>query len=113
MIKIYHNSRCKKSRAGLEYLKSLNKEFEVIDYLKNPLTTKEMAALIKKTGLAAGEMMRKQEEYYKENIKDSQLSNSELIAEIAANPKLLKRPLVETEEKAVWADPPENILRIL
>jgi len=38
MIKIYHNPRCKKSRAGLQYLQEKGIEPEIIEYLKNPLS---------------------------------------------------------------------------
>ena len=37
MIKIYHNNRCRKSREGLQTLRELGKEFEIIDYISNPL----------------------------------------------------------------------------
>ena len=37
MMKIYHNSRCRKSREALEILKTKNIEFEIIEYLKDNL----------------------------------------------------------------------------
>lgn len=113
MIKIYHNPRCRKSRAGLDFLKTNNFDFEVIDYFKNTLTEVQIKQLIKKTGLAVEEMIRKQEIDYKQNFKGKTLSDEQWITQIAANPKLLKRPIVEIEKSAILADPPENILRLL
>ena len=46
MIKIYHNPQCQKSRAGLEYLKAKGAGFEVVEYIKNPLTEKELEKLL-------------------------------------------------------------------
>ena len=41
MIKIYHNPRCRKSRAGLQYLEGKGVEFEVVEYLKNEISEEE------------------------------------------------------------------------
>ena len=46
MIKIYHNNRCRKSREGLQTLRELGKEFEIIDYISNPLDINELTKLI-------------------------------------------------------------------
>lgn len=112
MIKIYHNPRCKKSRAGLEYLKEKTDNFEIILYLKTPLNYDQLNALIKKTGLQASELIRTQEDAYKKELKGKDLNNEEWIKEIEKNPKLLKRPIIEIDDKAVWADPPQNLDQI-
>jgi arsenate reductase (glutaredoxin) len=109
MIKIYHNPRCRKSRAGLQHLESKKLEFEVIDYLKHPLTASEIEKLISFTGLEAEKLLRKQEEHYKTRLKGKKLSTAQWAIEIASNPKLLQRPIVLKGNKAVLADPPENM----
>jgi len=109
MIKIYHNPQCKKSRAGLEYLKSKGLEFGVVEYLKKPLTEKELEKLLVKLNLRPEEMIRTQEEYYKKNLKGRKFGAHEWIKIITENPKLLKRPIIEGPYKAVWGDPPERI----
>lgn len=113
MIKIYHNPRCKKSRAGLAYLEATPLDFEVIDYLKNPLTKAELKALIQKTALPASELIRTQEEVFKQHYKGKNLSNDAWLEAIVAHPKLLKRPIVEVGDRALWADPAENINQLL
>jgi len=109
MIKINHNPQCKKSRAGLEYLKGKGIEFEIVEYLRHPLTQKEMERLLVKLNLNAEDMIRTQEEYYRKNLKGKKFSEHEWIRIILENPKLLKRPIVEGLYKAVWGDPVENI----
>ncbi len=109
MIKIYHNPRCRKSRAGLAYLQEKTNNFEKVEYLKNPLSTEELKALFAKIDLSVEQMIRKQEAIYKTNFKDKSLSDDEWIQAIADNPKLLQRPIIETDQKAVLADPPENM----
>ena len=113
MLKIYHNPQCKKSRAGLEYLNDKGLEFEVIEYLKHPLTEKELEKLLVKLNLKAEDIIRTQEEYYRKNLKGKKFNEHEWIRIIIQNPKLLKRPIIETKYKAVWGDPTENIDAVL
>lgn len=114
MIRIYHNPRCKKSRAGLQALENKTTHFETIHYLKDqPFTEEGLTALLQKMKKKPLEMMRKQEKYFKENIKGHELSDNELIKHMVAEPKLINRPIVETNEAAIWADPYENLFEIL
>ncbi len=109
MITIYHNPRCKKSRAGLEYLKSKGVDFEIREYLKEPLTEEELKVLLMKLNKKPQEMIRTQEAVYKQNFKGKDFTDDEWIKIIVENPKLLKRPIVVKDNKAVWGDPAENI----
>lgn len=109
MYKIYHNPRCKKSRAGLAALEAKATNIEVVEYIKHPLTEEALDDLIRKTGMEVEELVRKQEEYFKKNLKGKKLTYNEWIKEIAANPKLLQRPLVVRGNRAVLADPPEKL----
>lgn len=112
MIKIYHNPRCKKSRAGLEWLKSKTDDFEIVKYLNTPFTPEKLKALIHKIGVKPEQMLRIQEEYYKKNLKGKNISGDALIEEMVNNPKLIQRPVIETETRAVIGDPPEEIEKI-
>ncbi len=107
--KIYHNTRCKKSRAGLQYLESKTKDFEIVEYLKTGISEAELKEIFKKLGKKPEEMIRKQEKIFKENYKGKSFSDDEWVKIISENLKLLQRPIVIKGEKAVWGDPPENI----
>ncbi|QYA26286.1 arsenate reductase (glutaredoxin) [Gramella sp. MT6] len=113
MLRIYHNARCKKSREGLEILKNSGKEFEIKEYLKEPLSENELADLIKKLDITPIQLVRKNEKIWKEDYKDKDLSDKELITVMVKNPKLIERPVVETERKAVIGRPPSNIDKLL
>jgi len=112
MIKIFHNPRCKKSRAGLQYLEGKGVEFEVVEYLKDPLTEKELEDILVKLNIKPQELVRTQEEVYKKELRGKQFTDSEWIKILAGNPKLIKRPIVVKGYKAVWADPPEELDRL-
>ena len=109
MIKIYHNSRCKKSRAGLQHLEKKGEAFEVVEYLKTPIDEKELGDVLAKLNLKPQELVRTQEELYKKELKGRQFTDAEWIKLLVENPKLIKRPIVVKGYKAVWADPPEEM----
>lgn len=109
MLKIYHNPRCKHSRAGLEHLRSKTSDFEVREYLKDPITKDEIKEILLKTNLDASEIVRTQEEYYKKNLKGRNFNGDEWIKILVDNPKLIKRPIVVGKLKAVIGSPPDEI----
>ena len=105
MIKIFHNPRCSKSRAGLEYLKTKTADFEIIDYLKTGLTKETLQQIIQRLNVKPVELVRTQEDYFKQQLKGKIFSDEEWIQIIIENPKLLKRPIIVNKYKAVLADP--------
>jgi arsenate reductase len=109
MLKIYHNSRCGKSRTAMQILQEKEIEFEVVEYLKTPLNQKQIKALLKKLGMKAVDLIRKNEELFKTSFKDLHLSEKEWIKVLAENPILIERPIIENDEKAIIARPPELV----
>jgi len=112
-MKIYHNSRCRKSREALEILRTKNIEFEIIEYLKDNLTKNQLKNLIKKLGIKPINLVRKNEQIWKENFKNKKLTSDEIIQILSDNPKLIERPIVELNDKAIIGRPPENIINLL
>lgn len=113
MLKIYHNPFCKKSRAGLQFLQKSGKAFEVVEYIKNPMTEKELEKLLIKLNKKPADIMRTQEDYFKQNLKGKMFEDHEWVKIILQNPKLMQRPIVESKYKAVIGDPVENIEPLL
>ena len=109
MLKIYHNSRCKKSRAGLAYLQEKTSDFEIREYLKEPFTPEELIDALQKMGKKPVEIIRKQEEVFKKQYKGKEFPDDQWIKILIENPKLIERPIVVGNGKAVLAQPPENI----
>ncbi len=109
MLTIYHNPSCKKSRAGLQFLKESDQDFTVVEYLKKPLTEKELEKLLVKLNRKPVELLRMQEEYYRKNLKGKNFEDHELVKIMVQNPKLIQRPIVEGKYKAVVGDPAEKI----
>ena len=112
-MKIYHNPRCSKSRQGLAMLQEANVDLEIIEYLKNPLTESELKGLLKKLDIPAIALVRKNEAVWKEQFKNKDLSEDELIEAMVAFPKLIERPIVENGDTAVIGRPIEKIRDII
>ena len=109
MYTIYHNPRCKKSRAGLQHVIEKNIDHKVREYLKDQLSEAELTSLIMKLHVKPIELIRTQEEYYRKELKGLNLNDEEWIKIMVENPKLIHRPIVEGKYKAVVGDPVENI----
>lgn len=113
MIKIYHNPRCSKSRSGLEIVKESGKDFEIISYLENVPTKKELKIILTLLKIKAEDLVRKNETIWKENFKGKDLTEEQLIDAMIKYPKLIERPIVINGKKAVIGRPSENILDII
>lgn len=113
-IRILHNPRCSKSRATLALLQERGIEPEITLYLEEPPDAAELRALLGQLGLTARQLMRKGEAEYRElGLSDESLSESALIAAMAAHPRLIERPIVLANGKAALGRPPEAVLDIL
>jgi arsenate reductase len=112
MITIWHNPRCSKSRETLALLTDKGITPEVRLYLDDVPTADELRSALAILGLSAGELVRRKEALFK----DLDLANAhddQLIDAMAANPKLIERPIVFANGRAALGRPPENVLAIL
>ena len=111
---LYYNTQCSKSRQALELLRSRGIEPTIIDYLANPPTHDELVNLLDVLGMEPRDLMRREEPEYREaNLDDPGLTRETLIRAIVQRPKLLQRPIVIANGRAVLARPPEKLLEIL
>jgi arsenate reductase len=113
MLTIYHNPRCRKSREALNLLESSKLNFEIIDYQKQPLTEEKLRELLTKLGLEAKDLIRKGEALWKEQYRDKNLTENDLLALMLEHPRLMERPILETETSAVIGRPIEHCIDFL
>ncbi|MDX8412043.1 MAG: arsenate reductase (glutaredoxin) [Mariprofundaceae bacterium] len=110
---IYHNPRCSKSRQTLALLQQRGIEPVIIEYLKTPPNTAELADILAKLGREPLELMRQGEAEFKAHVKDKGLSRGALIASMVEHPILIERPIVLHGDKAALGRPPESVLEVL
>jgi arsenate reductase (glutaredoxin) len=114
MIRIYHNSRCSKSRSALALLEQHGKPFEVVHYLETPPSATELKTLLSLLGIGARQLLRSGEDVYAElHLENASLDDDALIEAMAMHPRLIERPIVVANGKAVIGRPPEAVLQIL
>jgi len=106
---IYHNPRCRKSRETLAILSDHSGDFEIIEYLKTPLSKSKLKTIIDILGITAEQLLRKGESDFKVNFKGKDLSENECLDAMVKFPKLIERPIVIKGNKAIIGRPPENV----
>ena len=113
MITIYHNPKCSKSRCGLELLKDLGKEYQIVDYLKKGISKEELKNLLAKLQMSPIELVRTKENIWKEQFKGKTLTDDEVIEAMIQYPQLIERTIVIVGDKAVIGRPTERIKEII
>jgi arsenate reductase len=112
-MKIYHNPRCRKSRETLQIIRSAGIEPEIIEYLKNPPSAKDLKEVLAMLKMRPEDIIRKNEDLYKQKFKDNKYTEDEWIDILVKNPKLIERPIVIVDDRAVLGRPPENVQSLL
>ena len=114
MITIYHNPRCSKSRQTLEILQSEKVDLNIVLYLETPIDKPTLTSLLAKLNMAPREIIRRTESEFKENkLGAPEVTDEQLINAMIQYPKLIERPIVVSDNKAVIGRPPENVREIM
>ena len=115
MIKVYHNPRCRKSREALAYLEEKGIAFEVRHYMKDEesMTPSELEEVLDALNMDALDLVRKNEALWKEEYRDLELGEDEIILAMIENPRLMERPIILNGDKAVVARPAEKAEEVL
>jgi arsenate reductase len=112
-IRIYHHTRCSKSRAACQILVDSGVEVEIIDYLATPPSREELRDLLRKLDIRPAALIRRGESVFKEHYAGRSLTDEEWLDALLAHPILIERPIVVRGERAVLGRPPEKVLELL
>ncbi len=113
MTTIYHNPRCTKSRETLAILEEKNEDIKIVRYLDTLFTEQELSKVISLLNISPIDLVRKNEAVWKEKFKGKSFADNELIKIMVDNPKLIERPIVIKNNKAIIGRPPQNVIDIL
>ena len=111
-ISIWHNPRCSKSRQTLQLLKEHGYEPQVVEYLKKAPARTEILQTLVKLGISAHDLMRSEENIYKELGLSKETPDKILVQAMHENPILIERPIVFANDAASIGRPPESVLEI-
>ncbi|WP_433715602.1 arsenate reductase family protein [Nocardia sp. CA-084685] len=99
---IWHNPQCSKSRNATTHLDEVGVEYTVRRYLDNPPTAAELRAVLKRLGAEPWDITRTGEQVAKDlgisGWGRTEADRERWIEALAANPKLIQRPIVLTPD---------------
>ena len=111
---LWHNPRCSKSREALELLRQRGVEPVLLEYLKHPPHCAEIERVANALGEPVKAMMRKDEpEYQSLGLDAPGVSDAALFAAMAGHPRLIQRPILVCDDRAVIGRPPERVLELI
>lgn len=112
-VTLWHNPKCSKSRQALALLEDRGLTPTVRRYLDDPPTATEITEVVELLGASdARPLVRKKEALYAE-LGVADLAVEALAETLAANPRLIERPVVITPKGARIGRPTEAILEVL
>ena len=114
-MEYWHNPRCSKSRAGKELLDAGGASYTERRYLDAPPTAAELDAVLTALGMEPWEIARMGEEVAKElDLASLPHNRAKWIEVMVANPILIERPILVTDDgRAALGRPPESLQALL
>jgi len=112
-VTIYHNPACSTSRNTLALIRGAGIEPVVVDYQKAPPTRRRLQQLLRDAGLRVQDALRWKEPLVAELGLRPDQPESQLLDAILAHPRLLERPLVESDRGVRLCRPVERVLELL
>lgn len=110
---IWHNPACGTSRKTLAILEEApGVELTVVEYLVTPPSADKLAQLYRDAGITPQQGLRMRGTDAEERGLP-EAPDSQVLAAMAAEPRLIERPLVETEKGVRLCRPQEKVLEIL
>ena len=110
---IWHNPNCGTSRNTLAILEETpGVEVTVVEYLKNPPSAQKLAQLYRDAGITPQQGLRTKGTDAEERGLPS-AGDADVLAAMEAEPKLIERPLVETDKGVRLCRPKELVHEIL
>jgi len=110
---IWHNPRCSKSREALKILEDNGMDVRIYKYLDEKPSILEIKGMLEALGISARALMRKKEALYKELGLSKVEDEEALIEAMHKYPKLIERPIVIKDSKAIIGRPPQLILDLI
>jgi len=111
-VTIWHNPRCSKSRAALALIRERGIEPAIRLYLQDPPTEAELAEALKALEIGPAALLRRSEPEFRA-LALASATEPQILAAMAAHPKLIERPVVFTGKGAAIGRPTEAILPLL
>ena len=98
----------------MEILRERNVEFDVIEYLKNPLSRETLARILAGISDSPGELVRKDKNFAALGLDADRYQTADSVIDLLLeHPKLMQRPIFMVGNRAVIGRPSERVLELL
>lgn len=116
-MEIWHNPRCSKSREALGILEDAGVDHDVRRYLDEPPTPERLDEVLSLLGLEPWQLVRTGEQEYGDlgmgAWERGPGDRDRWVRAMAANPRLIERPVVIDGDRAVVGRPPQAVHELL
>jgi arsenate reductase (glutaredoxin) len=115
LMELWHNQRCSKSRAAKSALEEAGLAYQERRYLDDPPTAAELDAVLTRLGIQPWDLARMNEPVAKQlGLADLERDRKRWIELMVANPSLIQRPIVVTDDgRAVVARDPAILRQVI
>lgn len=111
---IWHNPKCGTSRKVLEAIRARGVEPEIVLYVENPPSEREIKSVLKEAGMTARELLRRNGTPYDDlGLDNPKFTDAQLVALMHKHPLLIQRPVVKTKKGVRLCRPAEKLDEIL
>jgi arsenate reductase len=113
-LRLYHNPGCSKSRGALETLREHGAEFEVVEYLKEPLDRNTLEHVAELLPDPPEDLVRKDRNFERLGLDPNGYKTIEAAIELLLeHPELMQRPVLVADDRALICRPSEKALELL
>lgn len=109
-ITVLHNPRCSTSRSALDVAAEQGIDVDVVPYLREPLDEAALLDLLTKLEDAPRDLVRQDATFKELGLTDADVETPQQVAALLAqHPKLMQRPVLVREGRAIIGRPKERV----
>ena len=114
MLKVYFKPDCSTCKTALDLIhENSQEELQLIEYLIETPSEKELSEIISMLGIQSEDLVRKKEPLYHEKYEGKIISGEEWIRIMTEHPVLIERPVIVDGNRAIIGRPVEKIIEFL
>lgn len=114
VITLYHNQNCSTSRKARARLEEAGAAFDVVEYLKHPLSKAELGRLVDAIDSPPADLVRKDPKFKELGLDAADYTSKAAVVQLLTeHPELMQRPVVVKGEVGLIGRPVERVDELL
>ncbi len=113
-VTVYFNPVCGQARGAVEILEDRGIDFELVEYLKTPLSQGDLEHILDSISDPPADLVRKDKRFAELGLDaDDYQTRAQVLAVLLEHPELMQRPVVFVGDKAQICRPSDKVLELL